>query len=301
VVREATLDDIAAGVRVLTAAEPETLFSPEGYRHSWTVTPAEACRTWWCAEAGGAIVGWATCGLMVETAEPRVGWLGLAVQPEYRNSGFGSALYEAAEHHARVIGAARLVVWSRGDDASTTFARKRGYEQTGSAELLVVDPREIGPPAPPAGVELRSFAELAHDPRPVYDVDAAAMSDEPGDTHFDAVEYDYWLDRFWRQPLLDHDASMAVLVEGVVVCITLLLTDPPSGRALNNGTATLREHRGRGLATLAKQASLTRAAELGCTAAYTGNNADNAPMLAINRKLGYRRCATECSWSKPLA
>jgi GNAT superfamily N-acetyltransferase len=269
VIRRATYDDIESGVRVLTATEPQIVLSVESYRHSWDVTPAEAHRAWWCAQTDDTVVGWASCGLMVETSEPGVGWLGVAVDPGHRSSGYGTALLDAAELHACEIGVARLVVWSRGDDATTSFARGRGYVQTGSAEWLVVDPRTIETPIPPKDVELRAFTELADDPSRIYDVDVAAMLDEPGDTHFDAVEYDYWLDRFWRQPLLDHDASMAVLVDGTVVSITRLHTDRASGRALNNGTATLREHRGRGLAMLAKQASLVRAAELGCTAAYT--------------------------------
>jgi len=299
VIRRAGYDDIESGVRVLTAAQPEIVFSVEGYRHSWNTTLEESQRMWWCAEDGGTIVGWATCGLMTETAEPGVGWLGVTVAPDHRNRGHGSELADAGERHAREIGVLRLVAWSKGD--SETFVRNRGFEQTGAADWLVVDPRTIERPVPPSGVELRSFAELADDPRRIYDVDVAAMLDEPSDVHFDAIGYEYWLERFWRHPLLDHDASMGVLVEGSVVCITLLQTDRPTGRALNNGTATLREHRARGLATLAKQASLARAAELGCNAVYTGNNAENTPMLAVNRKLGYRACSTEISWSKSLA
>jgi GNAT superfamily N-acetyltransferase len=301
VIRRAGYEDIESGVRVLKAVEPQIVFSVDGYQHSWKVTPEEARRAWWCAEVDGEVVAWATCGLMVETAEPGVGWLSVAVDPKHRKRGYGSGLIHAAEEHAHEIGVVRLAVWSRGDDASASFAQNRGYERTGSAEWLVVDPRTIERPVPPDGVALQPFAELADEPRRIFDVDVAAMLDEPSDVHFDAIGYEYWLERFWRHPLLDHDASMGVLVGGTVACITLLHTDRASGKALNNGTATLREHRGRGLATLAKQASLARAAELGCTAAYTGNNADNAPMLAVNRKLGYRTCSTEISWSKALA
>ena len=43
-----------------------------------------------------------------------------------------------------------------------------------------------------------------------------------------------------------------------------------------------------------------RAAQLGCTTVYTGNDATNAPMLAINRRLGYQFWAVALSWGKNL-
>jgi RimJ/RimL family protein N-acetyltransferase len=59
-------------------------------------------------------------------------------------------------------------------------------------------------------------------------------------------------------------------------------------------------HRGRGLATLAKRASLVRAAQLGITAVYTGNDVTNEAMQAINRNLGYEPCSTMLSWARNL-
>ena len=48
----------------------------------------------------------------------------------------------------------------------------------------------------------------------------------------------------------------------------MIRIDRPSGRAQNNLAGTLREFRGRGLATLLKSHSLRRAAELGATIAH---------------------------------
>ena len=184
------------------------------------------------------------------------------------------------------------------EDGSTAFACAHGYEQTASGEILVVDPRTIEAPALPDGVELRPFSAFEDDPSPIFRVDSVAMLDEPGEATLDALTYESWLDRFWRHPALDRDASMVVLVGGEAVTVTMLITERESGRGQNNGTGTLPEHRGRGLALLAKQASLARVAELGCTTVYTGNDATNAPMLAINRKLGYRLSSLEYAWGK---
>src|SRR4029077_7608252 len=57
----------------------------------------------------------------------------------------------------------------------------------------------------------------------------------------------------------------------------------------------------RGLATLAKAESSYRAARLGITRIVTSNDLDNAPMLAINRKLGFAETAVIESYAKRLA
>lgn len=300
-VRQATLDDAAAAVRLLAIVNPEWVSSVEGFRHQWASSPPEARRAAWCVEDGDEVIGWAICALMVETSEPGVGWIGVNVLPGRRRAGLGSALLAAAERHAMEIGVTRLLSHSRGDEASASFARSRGYEQTASNEILVIDPRDVEQPVPPEGVELKAYTAFVDNPWPIYHVDVTSLLDEPGEARLDTLPYDYWLESFWRHPSLDHDASTVALVDGVAAATTILHTDRASGRGKNYGTGTLPEHRGRGLATLAKQASLVRAAELGCTTVYTGNDATNAPMLAINHKLGYRLCTMELSWGKTLA
>jgi hypothetical protein len=58
-------------------------------------------------------------------------------------------------------------------------------------------------------------------------------------------------------------------------------------------TGTARAFRGRGLAKIAKNHSLHRARAAGHTEAFTGNDAGNDPMIAINKWFGYEICATE--------
>jgi RimJ/RimL family protein N-acetyltransferase len=53
-------------------------------------------------------------------------------------------------------------------------------------------------------------------------------------------------------------------------------------------TAVVRAWRGRGLALALKHAAIGWAIANGLTELVTGNDVDNAPMRAINAKLGYR-------------
>ena len=63
-------------------------------------------------------------------------------------------------------------------------------------------------------------------------------------------------------------------------------------------TGVLPEYRGRGRAGYAKTVALHLARDRGIRRAYTGNHGDNAPMLAINRRLGYGLVAVEATYSR---
>jgi RimJ/RimL family protein N-acetyltransferase len=74
--------------------------------------------------------------------------------------------------------------------------------------------------------------------------------------------------------------------------------DLEGDRAGNGFTGTLRAYRGRGLARLAKLASIAWAAEQAIDSIVTENDETNAPMLAVNTSLGYRPFATWLSFVK---
>jgi GNAT superfamily N-acetyltransferase len=103
---------------------------------------------------------------------------------------------------------------------------------------------------------------------------------------------------YWRVPTIDDEASLAAIVDGALVAATMIRVDRSSGRAHNNLTGTLRGYRGRGLATVLKSHSLDRAAALGATIAVTDYDETNAPMLAVNAKLGYRPFARRLIWEQ---
>jgi GNAT superfamily N-acetyltransferase len=90
-----------------------------------------------------------------------------------------------------------------------------------------------------------------------------------------------------ENPILAGDGSFAVVHGGAVVAVALLAVDRAHARAENEWTATLPEFRGRRLATLAKLAALRWAAEQQLREVVTENDAVNAPVLELNRQLGY--------------
>jgi GNAT superfamily N-acetyltransferase len=148
-------------------------------------------------------------------------------------------------------------------------------------------------------MELLPFAAL-DDPEPVHRLDLELSRDIPNE-EYDAIELEEWTAQFWKSPVIDDDASLVVLVDGELAGLTMIRVDRPSGRAQNNLCGVRRSHRGRGLALLLKSHSLRRAAELGATIALTDNDETNAPMLAVNQRLGYRPFARRLEWERSRA
>ncbi len=124
-------------------------------------------------------------------------------------------------------------------------------------------------------------------PEEVYEIDMITTADVPMTEAITEIPFDEWLKSTWRRPTLTLDGSFAAIEDGRLVCMTMLAANVERGRAFTDFTATLREYRRRGLADTVKRASLRWAAENGIRAAWTTNDETNAPMLAVNRRLGY--------------
>ncbi len=107
----------------------------------------------------------------------------------------------------------------------------------------------------------------------------------------DSVEYEQWFEEIWQGPALDKSLSVAAMAGDEMVAFTVIET--AGDRAWSGMTGTIPAYRGRGLAKLVKSVALRRAAAAGITAAYTSNDDENGPMLAVNNWLGYQRVQTE--------
>lgn len=73
------------------------------------------------------------------------------------------------------------------------------------------------------------------------------------------------------------------------VALSFLRFPPVRGCVWTGYTCSHPDYRGRGLARAIKLQSLAQAVELGVPFVYTDNDSENAPMLHINERLGYRR------------
>jgi GNAT superfamily N-acetyltransferase len=294
-IREATIEDVPQNDLLRQAVYPWHAASLETQRIWFTQAPPDALRL--RAEVDGRIVGLLDAGLQLHTSEPGIVTATLHTHPDSRRQGVGSALYERLEAYLAGVGARRVQAWALDEPASVGWAQARGFTASAAEQFQVVDPRVLPPiPAVPPGITVATAAEAG--PEVFFSVEDVASRDEPGDVPFEGMPYPDWFDRHWGT--VDHDVSMICFVDGVPAATTALTTNRSTGRAMSSGSDALREFRGRGLIKYLKSVSLRRAADAGITAAFTCNDDTNAPMLAINRWLGYRPVAASRSMVKTL-
>ncbi|MEU4726917.1 GNAT family N-acetyltransferase [Streptomyces sp. NPDC023588] len=296
--------DAESVVRVRRAALPFMITTAEGVAFELAgAHPAKHYRLLVAETGAGAVIGTAQVGIAHDSPQPGQSYVNVYVDPAHRGLGAGTLLLRAAEAHLAARGAVDTYAWVLDEPAHRAFAERRGYRPSRSAHFLRLDLATAAlPPLAevlPAGVELRPASAFAADPRPLFEADAETTSDEPGDVAVEFDDYEDWLAHTWNSPVLDKELTTVVLVDGSVAAFTAAQTDGAT-RYATAMTGTLRAFRGRGLAKLAKNASLHRARAAGYTEAFTGNDAGNAPMLAVNEWFGYEICATETRYTRKL-
>ncbi|MDH6448835.1 MULTISPECIES: GNAT family N-acetyltransferase [unclassified Streptomyces] len=287
--------DVESFAHVRHLALPFMLWTPAGVLHRLVHTHPDAHYRSLVAEEDGEVIGTAQIGLAEDSQEPGHGYLNIYVRPDRTRRGAGDLLVRTAEEHLAAHGATKLYSWVLDEPQNRAFAERHGYRPTRPAHFLRLDlTMATLPPlqSPPPGVELRTAADFADDPRPFYELDAETTVDEPSDGDATFTGYETWIEENWKHPLLDRALTTIALVDGRPAAFSAVHTDG-AGRYATAMTGTARAFRGRGLAKLAKNASLHRARAAGFTEALTGNDATNEPMLAINKWFGYEIRATE--------
>ncbi|MGW0832871.1 N-acetyltransferase family protein [Streptomyces prunicolor] len=294
--------DLDGFVQVRRVVLPFMVFTPESVAFDIAHAHPEAALRRLVAVEDGEIIGTAQVGIAYESPEPGQGFVNVHVHPEHTRRGAGGLLVRTAEEHLAAANATRLHAWVLDDPANRAFAEHFGYTASRSARFLRLDlAHGTLPPlrTPPPDVEIRPGSDFADDPRPLFTLDAEASRDEPSDIDTEFSDYEAWLDETWRHPLFSAELTSVAVVDGRPAAFSAVRADGGT-RYFTAMTGTARAHRGRGLAKLAKNDSLHRARAAGYTEAFTGNDAGNEPMLAINRWFGYEICAAEVRYVREL-
>jgi GNAT superfamily N-acetyltransferase len=215
------------------------------------------------------------------------------VPPELRGRGIGTAVADEVCAAAARAGAASLLIVVADDDASKKFATRRGFTIGRRMSQSSANLHQLPEPRSVAG-SLRLVDYTQIDPRQLWLASRAVADGDPSGLS-DSTPYDEWVETAWENPDLRRDLSVAVLDGDTVLSFVTTTADPERRVIWSNLTGTIPAARGRGLAKAVKSAALTRARDAGFVTAYTGNDARNAPMLAVNEWLGYRVSAG--SWT----
>ncbi|GAA3859600.1 GNAT family N-acetyltransferase [Streptomyces lacrimifluminis] len=294
---------VEAFARIRHIALPFLLFTPDSVAYDIAHAHPGARFRALIAEEDGEVLGTAQTGVVHDSPEPGQGYVNVYVHPERTRRGAGSLLVSAAEQHLASAGVTKSFSWVLDAPDNRAFAERHGYRSSRNAHFLRLDLANGKLPPlqdPPPGVEIRPASDYDADPRPLFDLDAEASSDEPSDVDYEFTDYEAWLRQTWQHPLFSPELTSVAVVDGRPAAFSAARTDGAT-RYGTVMTGTARDFRGRGLAKLAKNDSLHRARAAGYTEALTGNDAGNGPMIAINNWFGYEICATEVRYVRELA
>jgi mycothiol synthase len=200
------------------------------------------------------------------------------VHPESRLRGVGSSLLAMVRERAREIG--RESMWGRvRDSESLGFVHRRGFEKV-TQEVNVLRELEPGDGEVAPGISELRDEHL----REVYELCVETIPEIHVPLPGEAPPYDEWLEKERHQA----SVGFVALDDGSVVGYARLYETGLPHRLEHGLTAVRRSHRRRGLATALKQAQIRWAADLGYRELVSDMVEGNAPMRAVNERLGYR-------------
>lgn len=226
--------------------------------------------------------------------------LELVVDPDHRQRGVGTQLIQTALAYAHDHGVKRLLS-EIGDSSpeSRRFAEKWGFAVShhvfdSTLDLATFDMRRFEGLIEQVEAQDIRFFTLAETGktedalRRLYEVNRNAVLDEPGTTGGFPV-YENWLriviNGGWYRAegqYIAADGENYIGLAGVHHEIGLPET------MFNGLTGVDKAYRGRGIAMALKLLTIRHALGHGAQVITTNNDERNAPMLAINRKLGYQ-------------
>ncbi|TDD62231.1 GNAT family N-acetyltransferase [Kribbella antibiotica] len=242
----------------------------------------------------------------------------IAVLPEWRRRGLGSRLLEVAVERARADGrnvlAGGILTGDpvTGDSAGTAFAAARGFVRKHAELHQVLDLPIVIAEKPVAGYEIVQWREHTPDEwiEQFADLQTGMSQDVPAGERI--TETVHWT------PELIRDAERRRLAQGRFTYATAAVhtasgelaaytqmggTPETPDRLLQYDTYVRRSHRGNGLGIAVKAPNL-RALQAGVArpaVLHTWNAPENAPMIAVNDKLGFRPVAQRTSWELPVS
>jgi GNAT superfamily N-acetyltransferase len=253
----------------------------------------------------GAPVAWGSCRPRVANPASSTAFARLVVLPAERRCGIGGAvLHELARVSGERGKTDLMFTVMEGDRDSQGFLERRGYAVVArdqESELLIAESDVTAVDAPP-GIRIANLGDEPELRRGMYAVALHAIADAPAAEESPPPDYEHWCAMELDRPDMPPDGQLAAVAgDGQVLGYLLLsVSSAQHDTVWHAMTATAREARGRGVASALKRAAVLWARERGFRRLRTENEERNAPMLAINRRMGYRPTPAWLSMRGPI-
>jgi GNAT superfamily N-acetyltransferase len=122
----------------------------------------------------------------------------------------------------------------------------------------------------------------------LHEMMIAAEQDIPSTVPIPKQLFDEWMRFTFDDPGVREDRFWIALDGEAIIGLSYLQFPPVRGLPWTAFTATSQSVRGRGIARALKYESMAQAVELGYKRVRTANDGANAPILHINKEMGYR-------------
>jgi GNAT superfamily N-acetyltransferase len=297
-IRPTTEGDLPA-LAALTSAQNTEPITAESMRRQDELRPATDpyIRLGAYDEAGqllGFVFGW-----HAEDMAPGEFFCRVRVDAAHQGRGIGRALWAKTMEWLREQGATSIVSGLLEDDErAKRVVQAAGFQITyrlfeSTLSLPDWDPapwQDAVAKAEASGLRLVSQAELGTSPealRPLWEASSRFSLDIPSNEHRHPLPFETWYRLFTEDPHnLVEGVFLALDGERIVGVTMTVKTD--SGALVNDFTGVDRAYRGRGIALALKVKAINWAKSTGAAYMRTNNHSVNAPMLAVNEKLGYQ-------------
>jgi ribosomal protein S18 acetylase RimI-like enzyme len=257
------------------------------------------------AEVGsGGVVGFGEYKHLFFAYHRRKFAINIEVSPEWQRRGIGGTLYN--QIMKELVGLGAETVWPLVLSTSSSaieFLQKRGFVQKRKMIESRLDLEKFDPAPFSAaldrlkaeGLAISSFSSAMHeDPssaRKLKDLDDSGSADVPSvlvESPMDFHDYEIII---LNSPIMVWDGSFVAKERGDFVGASSLLESGASAMLDQGFTVVNPAWRGRGIAQAVKVHVAMYAKNKGFRYIRTHNDSENAPMLAVNKKLGFARGA----------
>lgn len=298
-IRDSTPADAEIVTAIINRDQPEPL-GVEQVRERLNA-PATSTNEWrLVAETDdGQVVGYGHA-LRDDWMEPGLFWANIAVAQAARRQGIGSLIHEALLDWLRPRNGATLLI-SVYDHLpqSVQFAEGRGFEIErhifeSTLDLTTFDEQPLLSAldaAQAAGLRFATMADLGDTEearRKLWEVETLTVRDIPGLSDASERPFESFNEEVCGASGYRPECQIVALDGEAWVGLTRLDPTEATEAMYNAITGVLPAYRGRGAALALKLLAIRAARRHGARYLRTNNDSQNAPMLAVNRKLGYQ-------------
>lgn len=247
------------------------------------------------AQVGDEVAGFVMASRNPGAYHPQIFGLEIGVMPEHQAQGIGRALYDHMVQHLQALGLLALNVHvAEANTAGLAFAQRRGYEERKRDFVSILDLATFNDkiyPALPQDIEVKSFAE--HDTpeirRELFDLFCVVRNDVPRNEPATPISFEFFESQVLNAPDIAKSATLFAFSDGRMIGFTGGFHEEAANQLDQWLTAVDRSFRGRNIALGLKVLQAAEARRLGIATVRTDNDTRNAPMLAVNTKLGFVR------------